>query len=772
MSTLLAALVALLALPAAAAAATPTSQPATAPASRPAAPQIDTAMAALVDTAIGAAVDDQSVARLDRLIAATGEPELRAALLLFRGRQIERLRGPAAALQSLRRTRVPDALAPAWGDERLRLARAADDYRLELELLKGRLPPPGNRKRRALALQIVDLGLRSQQRGLIDKAAAALDPGRDADLTAILAIQRDLLGRRQKPALEQIAATIELAGDGHAVRRLDDLVAGQQLDAALVAKLGRAATLKWCERLAAAGRPERAAALMDLLPRADDLLPLRLRTLTAMRDYQTALATADLLLAQNPDQAGVALERARVLGRLGRPDEARAAYQDFAARFKSDPGVDQASFMAAWLLHESGRSAEAARKFKQVLDARPRSRLSAKLRWFWAFDLYRAGDLKASLTAFDAVQKAGGELAVSARYFKARALGRLGRQREAIALLDALVNGPIAPSNKSAYYRALARAARERIASFSVGSERGQSCGVTGYLEGAASAAMAASGEPIDGAARPSCPPELRSTVTALLPLLPPAPGRALAAAATVRLCDVAARVLRVTPRPAGDEGARRYLEALQRAGDASTTMQIGATIFRDQISRPAREEERWLWQTAYPQAPFLVDPSLERVPSALRHAVSRQESRFAATVISPAGAVGALQLLPRTAVRLGTMLGRPLRTADELLEPSRNAELGVYYLELLWREYRGALPLVVAAYNAGPPAVSNWLVRFHGLPLDEFVESIPFQETRGYVKKVLASYTVYGWLAGDPDAEAWARQECFDPYPRFAVDF
>jgi soluble lytic murein transglycosylase len=91
--------------------------------------------------------------------------------------------------------------------------------------------------------------------------------------------------------------------------------------------------------------------------------------------------------------------------------------------------------------------------------------------------------------------------------------------------------------------------------------------------------------------------------------------------------------------------------------------------------------------------------------------------------------------------------LKRP--TAGDLTDASLNIRLGATYLGSLLKRFDGSAPLAVASYNVGAGAVRRWLKDRGTLPLDEFVEEIPVQETRGYVKRVLRSYAAYRLLYG-----------------------
>ena len=122
---------------------------------------------------------------------------------------------------------------------------------------------------------------------------------------------------------------------------------------------------------------------------------------------------------------------------------------------------------------------------------------------------------------------------------------------------------------------------------------------------------------------------------------------------------------------------------------------------------------------------------------------VMREESRFDQTVKSPAGAYGLMQLMPQTAYRLDKSLNLGIRKPLQLKDPKNNIQLGSFYLKSLLNEFR-SLAHMLAAYNAGELAVQSWQQRFDYNSVDEFIEDIPYSETRNYVKKVLTSYFQY----------------------------
>jgi soluble lytic murein transglycosylase len=106
------------------------------------------------------------------------------------------------------------------------------------------------------------------------------------------------------------------------------------------------------------------------------------------------------------------------------------------------------------------------------------------------------------------------------------------------------------------------------------------------------------------------------------------------------------------------------------------------------------------------------------------------------------------MQIMPTTARKLAEELGE--KAADLTLTRAHDSvRLGAAYLRKLLDTFQGNVPLALAAYNAGPHAVSRWLAGGEGLPLDLFVARIPYHETRGYVTRVLSNVARYAYLEG-----------------------
>ncbi|MFQ2269071.1 transglycosylase SLT domain-containing protein [Aeromonas enteropelogenes] len=131
-------------------------------------------------------------------------------------------------------------------------------------------------------------------------------------------------------------------------------------------------------------------------------------------------------------------------------------------------------------------------------------------------------------------------------------------------------------------------------------------------------------------------------------------------------------------------------------------------------------------------------------VNMSLLYAISRQESALYPRAQSPVGARGLMQLMPATAKETAGKIGVPYRSEQQLFDPAMNIRLGSAYLKRLLDVYDGNRILAAAAYNAGPGRVKRWREQSADKPMDVWVESIPYRETRNYVQNVLSFDLIY----------------------------
>jgi len=222
---------------------------------------------------------------------------------------------------------------------------------------------------------------------------------------------------------------------------------------------------------------------------------------------------------------------------------------------------------------------------------------------------------------------------------------------------------------------------------------------------------------------------------------------------------DAARELVSLTDRYARDRRILLELSALlNETGAYYPALRVARLYFQDALERGGEPVPQVLWNVAYPtgylstiraHAGSLVDPYLVT-------AIIREESQYDARAVSRVGAVGLMQLMPGTAQTVARRLGLPNVIRDELFDQETNIRVGIGYLKQLLQQFSGNVILAVAAYNAGPPAVSTWAAKNGDKEPDEFVELIPYQETRQYVKRVLRSYREYHRLGrGTCDARS-----------------
>ena len=138
-------------------------------------------------------------------------------------------------------------------------------------------------------------------------------------------------------------------------------------------------------------------------------------------------------------------------------------------------------------------------------------------------------------------------------------------------------------------------------------------------------------------------------------------------------------------------------------------------------------------------------------LPPATVYAIIRQESAFVPDARSPAGALGLMQLMPRTGRMLVRTTGRKWRGTRQLLAPELNVDLGARYVQSLLGKTDGHFVLAAASYNAGPHRVGKWLPETGDVDVAAWIDNIPFTETRRYVRRFLAYGAIYEHRLGRP---------------------
>ena len=211
----------------------------------------------------------------------------------------------------------------------------------------------------------------------------------------------------------------------------------------------------------------------------------------------------------------------------------------------------------------------------------------------------------------------------------------------------------------------------------------------------------------------------------------------------------------RAPARAAGDAGLEPLTlvaDLYARAGDFRNAHALVRTDLKSLLRRPASGLALRAASLAYPLAfrdEIVRVSKSASIPPDLLQALVREESALDPKALSSTGALGLTQVMPATARIVARRLNLKGFQPLKLLEPETSLRVGGAYLGELYAHFQHPA-LALASYNAGPGAVGGWIKSRGGLPLDAFVEEIPLDETRGYVKRCLRSYAAYQFLYGE----------------------
>ncbi|MFL5450866.1 MAG: transglycosylase SLT domain-containing protein [Myxococcales bacterium] len=205
----------------------------------------------------------------------------------------------------------------------------------------------------------------------------------------------------------------------------------------------------------------------------------------------------------------------------------------------------------------------------------------------------------------------------------------------------------------------------------------------------------------------------------------------------------------------AGEEALILLADLSARAGDLRNAHAIVRIELRGLLRRTSEPLALRAAGLAYPLAfrdQIAKTSKTAAIPPDLLQALMREESALDPRALSPTGALGLTQVMPATARDVARKLKLHGFSPSKLYEPDVSIRIGGTYLGELYARFQHPA-LAYASYNAGPGAVSSWLSKRGTLPLDVFVEEIPLDETRGYVKRCLRSFAAYQYLYGDGKA-------------------
>jgi soluble lytic murein transglycosylase len=460
----------------------------------------------------------------------------------------------------------------------------------------------------------------------------------------------------------------------------------------------------------------------------------RAQTLFRLRLYPDAVQAFERI----PQSGDIPIWHARSLARAGRVPESIAEFEELANHRDGNVAL-RARFLAALLLDGRGEMARARRYLEGLTRGASKSSVGRAALWRLAWGAYR-----------------------EARY------------ADAISSLDRLIAVEQDPIGvlRSRYWRARCIEGLARVGRPSDAGRKGSVVGAALGAESEAAAAiefqLIADEYPLSyygWRARMRVPPGFAANSQAgegadLDRKLPASGKRKLAPQALERarilleggftdwaLDELAAASLRV----GGLSDRLELAQLFSNAGSYRDAQRLVVDPYQETLARgpAATLEQLWwhAWPAAYPDLIAQVTRGPGSVSPALVLSIMREESGFRPTVVSTVGARGLLQIMEPTGERLARAVGHENFSPDDLFDPLTNLRLGAHYLAELSRRFDGRLSAAIASYNAGPIAVSGWIEERSSDDDDEWVESIPYDQTRQYVKRVLRSLQAYRLL-------------------------
>ena len=385
-------------------------------------------------------------------------------------------------------------------------------------------------------------------------------------------------------------------------------------------------------------------------------------------------------------------------------------------------------FAGIWL-EDQGQFDEAIAKYRQVAKTGEPASQRAEAQWREGWVLYRAARYRDAIAGWQhIVDQRNSEFEPQALYWIARSYSHTGNSKSRELLLLLCRRYP------HTYYCQLAR--EQTDISVSAPSDQEDSV------------AVASSGQ--SDSDENQAPPHTNRTE-----IEQQSAYRRAVELRTLGLEQEAARELTaLTDRYSRDPDILMALSIkLNEVGAYHHALRLVRARFRDRLERTGGPVAAGLWSVAYPTGLIHTIKMQESngVDPFFVAAIIREESQYDWRAVSRVGAIGLMQVMPATANAVAQRHHLPNMVREDLFDQETNIRIGVRYVEQLLAQFSGNVVQTIAAYNAGPIVVENWSAAHRGRSEDEFVELIPFQETRQYVKRVLRSYKEYKRLAGHP---------------------
>jgi soluble lytic murein transglycosylase len=441
----------------------------------------------------------------------------------------------------------------------------------------------------------------------------------------------------------------------------------------------------------------------------------RLRMLTKLSDLYLSIRKrneAIPLLEQIARDYPESPEAPKALYQIGqvlwnRHDNAQALdyFKQIIERYPTSAYVERSQYAAGDIYESFSRKQEAIALYSSVAKNFSNSPARYDAMWRLAWLYYRIGESEQAYATFKslAAQATDGALRTAGLYWQGRSAEKLGDLDTAIRIYRQVVDG-----SEESYYQALAMRALVRV-------------GITveePKMNGAPAAA--------------ETDPPLTAGISYHL-----SRARELSA---ISLYPLAVAELNEVDRLSKKDSQLRPLLMHEYFKNQAYGRSLSIA---NQI--PSSTNDRNLYRFPLAYWDMIQQKAQERdLDPYLILALIRQESLFDSRARSPATALGLMQLLPSTAARVAKQIGAAPPSNEQLFQPDVNLALGTQYLKDLLQRYSNNWFKAIAAYNAGEAAVDRWEKEISTDDEEEFVERIPYLETRGYVKLVMRNHRIY----------------------------
>jgi len=462
------------------------------------------------------------------------------------------------------------------------------------------------------------------------------------------------------------------------------------------------------------------------LRRALDMKRAKLYERRRYRDDEAKILTKLYKEGLNEDDGAAILFRLGRLSMAADNDKMALAYFDeLKDKYPRASQRDQGEYLAGWIPYNAGEYSTAVQRMLAFAADNPKSGKRTEALWWAGWASYLGEDHGRSRSAFEQLiqDHPTSTLVPHARYWIGRIRHRAGEGELAkAAYREVLKEAPLS------YYGFWAAARLEEL-------------GETTLL----------------AAPPPSSPPAtMRAVLARLGPSRPTNLDRAVmlhAAGLDKVSLEELSEAERFLRKVRDTEGCTMVADMLTQLGAHHMAFRTASRITAGGGDLQTGEPWAWrAWRHAYPSAYDRAVKTAEEAHNVDQHlilSIMRTESHYRPWVRSHAGARGLMQLMPKTAKAIGRKAEGGRRHAARYRNPDSNIWLGTWYLKQLLERFDGQYPAAIGSYNAGPKAMERWLRDFSGRPMDEFVERIPYRETRRYVRRVIETLFVYRRLYG-----------------------